>query len=129
MKRCEANLTADLSNQRGEYLSARRHTLRATLAALFILAGMQSPLFFLGVLPVLAAPALGFRFAYSRALELRRALDYLLDAAEEQPQEEPQDRGDVPAARYKPQAHSKVRPRQEQADRTLRATARAPLGR
>jgi hypothetical protein len=96
-ERCEANLTADLSNQRGEYLSLAG-ILGATLAALFILAGMQSPLFFLGVLPVLAAPALGFRFAYSRAsLELRRALDDLLDAAEvSQPQEEPQDRTDRP---------------------------------
>ena len=101
-ERCEANLTADLSNQRGEYLSLAG-ILGATLAALFILAGMQSPLFFLGVLPVLAAPALGFRFAYSRAsLELRRALDHLLDAAEEsQPQEEPQTAATVPAARYK----------------------------
>jgi hypothetical protein len=96
-ERCEANLTADLSNQRGEYLSLAG-ILGATLAALFMLAGMQSPLFFLGVLPVLAAPALGFRFAYSRAcLELRRALDDLLDDAEEsQPPEEPQDRGDRP---------------------------------
>jgi hypothetical protein len=95
-ERCEANLTADLSNQRGEYLSLAG-ILGATLAALFILAGMQSPLFFLGVLPVLAAPALGFRFAYSRAsLELRRALDDLLDAAEESQPEEPQDRGDRP---------------------------------
>ena len=96
-ERCEANLTADLSNQRGEYLSLAG-ILGATLAALFILAGMQSPLFFLGVLPVLAAPALGFKFAYSRAsMELRRALDHLLDAAEEsQPQEEPQDRGNRP---------------------------------
>jgi hypothetical protein len=96
-ERCEANLTADLSNQRGEYLSLAG-ILAATLAALFVLAGMQSPLFFLGVLPGLAAPALGFGFAYSRAcLEIRRALDYLLDAAEEsQPEEEPIDRGDRP---------------------------------
>ena len=96
-ERCEANLTADLSNQRGEYLSLAG-ILGATLAALFMLAGMQSPLFFLGVLPVLAAPALGFRFAYSRAsLEMRRALDHLLDDAEEnQPREEPEDRGDRP---------------------------------
>ncbi len=96
-ERCEANLTADLSNQRGEYLSVAG-ILGATLAALFILAGMQSPLFFLGVLPALAAPALGFRFAYGRAsLELRRALEDLLDAAEEsQPQEEPPERGDRP---------------------------------
>ena len=96
-ERCEANLTADLSNQRGEYLSLAG-ILGATLAALFIFAGMQSPLFFLGVIPVLAVPALGFKFAYSRAcLEIRRALDDLLDVAESQPQEEePQDRGDRP---------------------------------
>src|SRR5918997_175866 len=96
-ERCDASLTADLSNQRGEYLSLAG-ILGATLAALFVLAGMQNPLFFLGVLPVLAAPALGFKFAYSRAcLELRRALDDLLDDAEEsQPPEEPQDRGDRP---------------------------------
>jgi len=95
-ERCEANLTADLSNQRGEYLSLAG-ILGATLAALFILAGMQSPLFFLGVLPGLAAPALGFKFAYSRAcLELRRALDDLLDAVEDSRPEEPPDRGDRP---------------------------------
>jgi hypothetical protein len=96
-ERCEANLTADLSNQRGEYLSLAG-ILGATLAVLFILAGMQSPLFFLGVLPGLAAPSLGFRFAYSRAcLEIRRALDDLLDAVEESRPEEPQeDRGDRP---------------------------------
>jgi hypothetical protein len=96
-KRCQANLTADLSNQRGEYLSLAG-ILGATLAVLFILAGMQSPLFFLGVLPGIAAPALGFRIAYSRAcLEIRRALDDLLDAVEaSQPQEAGQDRGDRP---------------------------------
>src|SRR5215212_7028077 len=95
--RCEASLTADLSNQRGEYLSLAG-ILGATLAVLFILAGMQSPLFFLGVIPGIAAPALGFRIAYSRAcLEIRRALDDLLDAVEaSQPQEAGQDRGDRP---------------------------------
>jgi hypothetical protein len=96
--RCVANLTADLSNQRGEYLSLAG-ILGATLAVLFILAGMQSPLFFLGVLPGLAAPALGFKVAYSRAcLEIRRALDDLLDVVEVIPpdEEEPQDRGDRP---------------------------------
>lgn len=96
--RCEANLTADLSNQRGEYLSLAG-ILGVTLAVLFILAGMQSPLFFLGVVPALAAPVFGFRFAYSRAcLEIRRALDDLLDAVEagRPREEEPQDRGDRP---------------------------------
>jgi hypothetical protein len=96
-ERCEANLTADLSNQRGEYLSLAG-ILGATLAVLFVLAGMQSPLFFLGVLPGLAAPSLGIRLAYSRAcLEMRRTLDNLLDAVEESQPEEPQeDRGDRP---------------------------------
>jgi hypothetical protein len=94
--RCEANLTADLSNQRGEYLSLAG-ILGATLAVLFVLAGMQNSLFFLGVLPGLAAPALGFRYAYSRAcLEMRRALDYLLDAVEESQPQEPPDRSDRP---------------------------------
>jgi hypothetical protein len=119
-ERCEANLTADLSNQRGEYISLAG-ILGATLAALFMLAGMQNPLFFLGVLPMLAAPALGFRFAYSRAtLELRRALDELLDASEEsQPQEEPQDRdhrprgqiqGLEPIPRFSPDRSKQVEP-------------------
>jgi hypothetical protein len=97
-ERCDATLTADLSNQRGEHLSLAG-ILGATLAALFVLAGMQNPLFFLGVLPVLAAPALGFKFAYYRACwEIRRALDDLLDAVEESPpeEEEVQDRGDRP---------------------------------
>ncbi len=94
--RCEASLTADCSDQRGEYLSLAG-ILGATLAVLFILAGMQNPLFFLGVLPALAAPVVGFRFAYRRACrEIRRALDGLLDAVEEgRPEpEEPRNRPD-----------------------------------
>jgi hypothetical protein len=97
--RCGANLTADMSNQRGEYLSLGG-ILGATLAVLFVLAGVQNPLFFLGVLPTLAAPGLGFKFAYHRACaEIRRSLEDLLDAAEEGPpheEEEPPDRGDRP---------------------------------
>lgn len=96
--RCEANLTADLSNQRGEYLSLGA-ILGVTLAILFILAGAQSPLFLLGVLPALAGPALGFKLAYEKACtEIRRTLYDLLDAAEEGPhqEEEPPDRGDRP---------------------------------
>jgi hypothetical protein len=97
--RCGANLTADLSNQRGEYLSLGG-ILGVTLAVLFVLAGVQNLLFFLGVLPALAAPALGFRFAYHRACaEIRRSLEDILDAAEEGPpqhEEEPPDRGDRP---------------------------------
>ena len=96
---CDANLTADLSDQRGEYLSLGG-ILGVTLAVLFVLAGVQNPLFFLGVPPALAAPGLGFRFAYHKACaEIRHALENLLDAAEEGPpyeEEEPPDRGDRP---------------------------------
>jgi len=97
--RCGANLTADVSNQRGEYLSLGG-ILGVTLAVLFVLAGVQNALFFLGVLPALAAPALGFKFAYHRACaDIRRSLEDLLDAAEEGPPQEeaePPDRGDRP---------------------------------
>ena len=95
-ERCAANLTADIANQRGEYFSLAG-ILGATLAALFVLAGMQNGLFLLGVLPALAAPALAFRLAYARATtDIRRALDDLLDAVEHDPvrEEEQPDRGD-----------------------------------
>ena len=94
--RCAANLTADVSNQRSEYLSLGG-ILGATLAALFVLAGMQNGLFLLGVLPALAAPAFCFRVAYRRTTtDIRRALDDLLDAVEQNPSREEQspDRGD-----------------------------------
>jgi hypothetical protein len=98
-ERCGANLTADLSNQRGEYLSLGG-ILGATLGVLFVLAGFQNPVFLLGVPPALAAPGFGFRFAYRRAcLEIRRTLEDLLDAAEEGPpqgEDEPPERGDRP---------------------------------
>jgi hypothetical protein len=97
--RCDANLTVDLSNQRGEYLSLGG-ILGTTLGVLFVLAGFQNPLFLLGVAPALAAPGLGFRFAYHKTCaEIRRALEDLLDAAEEGPpheEEEPPERGDHP---------------------------------
>jgi hypothetical protein len=97
--RCGANLTADVSNQRAEYLSLGG-ILGVTLAVLFVLAGVQNPLFLLGVLPALAAPAFGFKFAYQRACaDIRRSLEDLLDVAEEGPpqeEEEPPDRGDRP---------------------------------
>jgi hypothetical protein len=97
--RCGANLTADVSNQRGEYLSLGG-ILGVTLAVLFVLAGVQNPLFFLGVPPALAAPGFGSKLAYRRACaEIRRSLEDLLDAAEEGPpreEEEPPDRSDRP---------------------------------
>jgi hypothetical protein len=97
--RCGVNLTADVSNQRGEYLSLGG-ILGVTLAVLFVLAGVQNLLFFLGVLPALAAPGFGFKLAYRRScVEIRRSLEDLLDAAEEGPpseKEQPPDRGDRP---------------------------------
>ena len=96
--RSAANLTADASNQRGEYLSLGL-ILGATLALLFVFAGFQSPIFFLGVLPTLAVPAFGFRLAYDRArAEINRTLEALLDAAEEGPPraQEPEDREEPP---------------------------------
>ncbi len=96
--RCGANLTADVSNQRSEYLSLGG-ILGVTLAMLFVLAGAQNPLFFFGIPPALAGPGFGFKFAYRKAcVEIRRTLDGLLDAAEVgPPDEEPSvDRGDRP---------------------------------
>jgi hypothetical protein len=117
--RCDANLTADLSNQRGEYLSLGG-LLGATLAMLFVLAGFQNPLFFLGVPPALTASGLVFRFAYRKACtEIRHTLEHLLDAAEEGPpheEGEPPDRGDrppgeirglTPIPRFAPQPRNK----------------------
>ena len=87
-ERCAANLTADVANQRSEYLSLGG-ILGVTLAVLFVLAGMQNGLFLLGVLPALAAPAFGFLLAYRRAtVEIRRSLDDLLDAVEQDPARE-----------------------------------------
>ena len=89
-ERCAANLTADVSNQRSEYLSLGG-ILGATLATLFVLAGMQNGLFLLGVLPALAAPAFCFRVAYRKTTtDIRRSLDDLLDAVEQDPSKESQ---------------------------------------
>jgi hypothetical protein len=115
--RSAANLTADASNQRGEYFSLGL-ILGATLALLFVFAGFQSPVFFLGVLPTLAVPAFGFRLAYDRTrVEIRRTLEALLDAAEEGPPraQEPEERegppgriqGLKPIPRFVPKAQRK----------------------
>lgn len=113
--RCGANLTADVSNQRGEYISLGG-ILGATFALPLAIAGFQSPLFFLAVLPALVAPGVGFKLAYIRACaEIRRALDELLDVAEEGPPREQaspergdrppgQIRGLQPIPRFTPQA-------------------------
>ncbi len=81
--RSDANLTADVANQRGEYLSLGG-ILGATLALPLAIAGVYDWLYFLGVLPALVAPAIGFKLAYQKACaDARRAMDDLLDAAEE----------------------------------------------
>ncbi len=83
--RSQAYLTADFSNQRGEYLSLGG-IVGATLAVPLAIAGVYNPLYFLLVPPALAAPALGFKLAYNKAcVEIRRALDFVLDSAEHPP--------------------------------------------
>lgn len=82
--RCEAALTVDLSNQRGEYFSLGS-IFGVTLAIPVAIAGVQDPLFFLAVLPALAAPGFGFKLAYRKGCAgMRSALDELLDATEEE---------------------------------------------
>lgn len=83
--RSQAYLTADFSNQRGEYLSLGG-ILGATLAVPVAIAGVYNPLYFLLVPPALAGPGLGFKLAYNKACaEIRRALDLVLDSAERTP--------------------------------------------
>src|SRR5918994_809588 len=86
--RSGTNLTADVSNQRGEYLSLGG-ILGATLALPLAIAGVYDWLYFLGVVPALAAPGVGFRLAYQKTCaDIRRVMDNLLDAAEVGPPEE-----------------------------------------
>jgi len=86
--RSGARLMADVSNQRGEYLSLGG-ILGATLALPLAIAGVYDWLYFLAVIPALALPGAGFRLAYRKSCaDLRRALDSLLDAAEEGPPRE-----------------------------------------
>ncbi|CAA9460833.1 MAG: hypothetical protein AVDCRST_MAG14-2410 [uncultured Rubrobacteraceae bacterium] len=86
--RSGARLIADVSNQRGEYLSLGG-ILGATLALPLAIAGVYDWLYFLAVIPALAAPGAGFRLAYQKSCaDIRRALDSLLDAAEEGPPRE-----------------------------------------
>ncbi len=95
--RSGAKLVADVSNQRGEYLSLGG-ILGATLALPLAIAGVYDWLYFLAVIPALAAPGAGFRLAYQKSCaDIRRALDSLLDAAEagpprEGPSDQPRDR-------------------------------------
>lgn len=86
--RCTVDFIADLSNQRSEQVSLAV-LLGVTLAAMFLLAGIQNPVFLLGVIPALLAPAGGFRLAYAKSRhDTLRVLDALHDAARIGPPEE-----------------------------------------
>lgn len=87
--RCEAILTAEIRKRRGDHLSIGG-VLGATLAVPAAIAGVQDPTFYLAVLPALVVPGIGFRVAYHRSrAALHRALDDLLDLAEESLHYEP----------------------------------------
>ena len=103
--RSAANLTTDVSNQRSEYLSLSG-ILGATLALPLAIAGFAGSdggwVYFLGVLPALAAPGIGFKIAYQKACaDARRTMDSLLDAAEEGPHGE----GDLEDRSERPPGH------------------------
>jgi hypothetical protein len=113
--RSGTNLTADVSNQRGEYLSMGS-ILGATLALPLAIAGVDNWLYFLTVIPALVAPSLGFKLAYKKTCaDVRRAMDGLIDATEvgpqreEKPTEQPRERkpGQIrplkPIPRFAPQ--------------------------
>src|SRR5918999_5917724 len=113
------SLIADVSNQRGEYLSLGG-ILGATLALPLAIAGVYDWLYFLGVLPALAAPGVGFRLAYQKTCaDIRRVMDNLLDAAEVGPPEEegsteqPDDRPPGQIRRLKPIPRFTLQPEEE----------------
>ncbi len=117
--RSGANLTADVSNQRGEYLSLGG-ILGATLALPLAIAGVYDWLYFLGIIPALIAPNVGFRLAYKRVCaDIRRAMDSLLDAVEEgppkeeYPSEQPRDRLPGQIRRLKPIPKFRLQPEDE----------------
>lgn len=90
--RSGANLIADVSNQRGEYLSMGG-ILGATLAVPLAIAGVDNWLYFLTVLPAFVVPGFGFKLAYKKVCaDARRAMDSLLDAAEDRPGKEEKQR-------------------------------------
>ena len=94
-----ANLTTDVTNQRGEYLSLGG-VLGATLALPLAIAGAYDPFYLLGVIPALLASGAGFRLAYKKAcVDVRRAMDGLLDAVEGGPQGEEEEQPEQPRDR------------------------------
>jgi hypothetical protein len=117
--RSEANLTADVSNQRGEYLSLSG-LLGATLALPLAIAGAYDWPYFLAAVPALVAPGLGFKLAYKKTCaDVRRVMESLLDAAEEGPprggaEEGAQSRPPGQLRRLKPIPRFTLRPREEE---------------
>ena len=97
-KWCRVSIISDISDQRSECLSLGG-ILGATLAILPAIGGFQDALYFIGVIPALALPGLGFRAAYHRTrVEVRRAMNRLLDRAQKvRPAEAAPDMpGDIP---------------------------------
>jgi hypothetical protein len=117
--RSEVNLTVDVANQRGEYISLGA-ILGATLALPLAIAGAYDWLYLFGVIPALIAPSFGFKLAYKKACaDVRRAMDNLLDAAEEGPpteeldEEHRQQRSPGQIRRLKPIPKFTLRPTDE----------------
>lgn len=114
-----ANLTTDVSNQRGDYLSLGG-ILGATLALPLAIAGVYEWLYFLMVIPAFVAPGVGFRLAYQKVCaDIRRAMDGLLDAAEEgppkeEPPEQPRDRQPGRIRRLKPIPRFTLQPEEDE---------------
>ena len=103
--RSGANVTVDVSNQRGEYLSMGG-ILGATFALPLAIAGVDNWLYFLTVIPALVAPGFGFKLAYKKACsDMRRAMDGLLDTAEAGPQ-----RGEKPTEQPRQRKPGQMRP-------------------
>ncbi len=103
--RSGVNLTADVTNQRGEYLSMGS-ILGATLALPLAIAGVDNWLYFLTVAPAFLVPGLGFKLAYKKVCgDARRAMDSLIDAAEEGPRNE-----EKPSEHPRPHKPGRIRP-------------------
>lgn len=85
---CGVELTADLYEQRGEYLSLAG-ILGATLSVPAAIAGVYEPLYLLALPPAIAVPGLGFKLAYGSIRDEARSVMEALIEASEQPVETP----------------------------------------
>ncbi len=79
---CGVEMTADLYEQRGEYLSLAG-ILGATLSIPAAIAGVYEPLYLLALPPAVAVPGLGFKLAYGSVREeARRVMNTLIETSE-----------------------------------------------